>query len=134
MPKAEKSLPPFAALRVVEPQDGGLVPSDARPQARRAAPLQEVEIPGVEALHLVVGGAQGGEHDHGGVRAGLLQFLAHVQPIDLGQDDIGDDEAILVLGRQAQPTQSIVSQADLIAIFLETPLHERGDAGIIVDD
>ena len=49
---------------------------------------QVVVGPGVEALHPVLDGVPGGEHEDGGVVAGGPHAPADVEPVDGGQPDV----------------------------------------------
>src|SRR5579863_2110431 len=89
---------------------------------------------GFEAGHFVFGGAEGGEQEDGDVGLVGADAAAEFETADPGEDDVEDDEIVFVLEGELFAEKTIVSQFDMVELFLEAFPDEVGYLGFVFDE
>ena len=106
-----------------------------RQQLLEGERLDEVVVgAGVEAGDAVVDAIAGGEHEDRGLRATGPELAAHGEAVQLGQEQVEDDD---VEGDAARPIECLAPRdGDVhgVALFLKAALDVRGDAPLVFDD
>ena len=90
---------------------------------------------GVEAAHLVLGAAQGGEHQDRDARGPLVapQPLAEGEAIHLGQHQIQQDQVGAVLKGQGLALDAVIGAVHLKATMLQVARHQVAHVAVVFD-
>ena len=87
----------------------------------------------VEAGDHVIRLGQGREHDHRQRLVALADRLEHLQPTELGEEDVEQDQREVLRACQRQTLIAVVRAGDRVAVGLEPALHELGDRALVFD-
>lgn len=88
--------------------------------------------PGIQPANDILGGSQGGQHDHGGMVTEPLPVLfAKLQAVHLRHYNIQNQQLEIVLLCQFPTGGTVVSDIYLMPELPQAPFYERGDVYLV---
>jgi hypothetical protein len=76
----------------------------------------------------------GGEDQDGHLRPPTLDLSKHAEAVDLGEEQVEDDEVVLVRECALKPPPAVVGDLHFEPFSFESARDERVDPGLVLDD